>query len=424
MDPRQQRGLEIAARCKLTRKGDAWMVPSPTNGEVYTVRPDPQTPHCSCPDHETRGVVCKHLFAVRYVMEREENADGTTTVTQSVTITETVRKTYPQNWKAYNKAQTNEKHRFQVLLHDLCRLVPDQQRSMRGGRRRLRLADAIFSATFKVFSTVSGRRFMCDLNDAHAKGFISKVPHFNSIFNYLENPALKPILKALIVRASLPLKSLETNFAVDSTGFSTCRFDRRTAIKYGGGETYGESERKQRRSWVKAHIMTGVKSNVVTSVEIEGMHTGDCPMFRPLVETTAQNFAIEDVSADKAYLSKENADLVDLYGGEPFIAFKSNSVGEGGGVWSRMFHFYQFHRDAFLARYHQRSNVESTVHMIKAKFRDSVRSKTETAQVNEVLCKILAHNIVCVIQSMYEVGIEPTGICADLAAAQEPLPLA
>jgi hypothetical protein len=28
--------------------------------------------------------------------------------------------------------------------------------------------------------------------------------------------------------------------------------------------------------------------------------------------------------------------------------------------------------------------------------------------MNEVLCKILCHNICCVIQSMYELGIEPT----------------
>jgi hypothetical protein len=27
---------------------------------------------------------------------------------------------------------------------------------------------------------------MSDLRDAHAKGYISKAPHFNSIFNYLE----------------------------------------------------------------------------------------------------------------------------------------------------------------------------------------------------------------------------------------------
>jgi hypothetical protein len=73
-----------------------------------------------------------------------------------------------------------------------------------------------------------------------------------------------------------------------------------------------------------------------------------------------------------------------------------------------MFHYFAFNRQEFLQHYHKRSNVESTFSMIKAKFRDHVRSRTDVAMQNEVLCKILCHNICCVIQAMYELGIEPT----------------
>jgi hypothetical protein len=72
-----------------------------------------------------------------------------------------------------------------------------------------------------------------------------------------------------------------------------------------------------------------------------------------------------------------------------------------------MFHFFQFNRSEFLAHYHKRSNVESTISMIKAKFRDHVRSKTDMAMKNEVLCKVLCHNICCLIHAMYELGISP-----------------
>lgn len=54
-----------------------------------------------------------------------------------------------------------------------------------------------------------------------------------------------------------------------------------------------------------------------------------------------------------------------------------------------------------------RSLAESTVAMIKAKFGDALRSRGDTAQMNELLCKLLCHNICVVIQRMYEVGIEP-----------------
>ncbi len=70
--------------------------------------------------------------------------------------------------------------------------------------------------------------------------------------------------------------------------------------------------------------------------------------------------------------------------------------------------YYQYKREEFIQHYHKRSNVESTFSMIKAKFGGFVRSKLATAQVNEVLCKILCHNICCLIQSSYELGTDTT----------------
>ena len=69
---REQRGLRIAATCKLTKKGQVWLVPSQSGHGRYTVSPDPEMPHCTCPDHETRGLKCKHIFAVEFVIKREQ----------------------------------------------------------------------------------------------------------------------------------------------------------------------------------------------------------------------------------------------------------------------------------------------------------------------------------------------------------------
>lgn len=99
--------------------------------------------------------------------------------------------------------------------------------------------------------------------------------------------------------------------------------------------------------------------------------------------------------------------LVDDKGGVPYISFKSNATGWSGGMFEKMFHLYSFQREAFLQHYHRRSNVESTFSMIKNKFGDRIRSKSDVAQVNEVLCKVLCHNICVVIQSMYELGVQP-----------------
>jgi transposase len=405
---REHRGQQIAMTCTLTKKGRVWLVPSQSGHGRYTVSPDPEAPHRTCPDHETRGLKCKHIFAVEFAIRRKEHRNGSTTVTQTVTITETVKKpTYPQDWPAYNAAQTHEKEKFLSLLYDLCQGIHDETLPPKG-RPRLRLADALFAACFKVYSTFSGRRFMTDLREAQGKGLIAKVAHFNTIFNYLENPSLTPILRTLITESSLPLKVVESDFAVDSSGFTTSRFIRWFDHQYGVV--------RQQHDWVKVHLMCGVKTNVVTSVEIHDRAASDTKILPSLVNTTAAHFDMLEVSADKGYSSVNNVEVIAKHGATPYIAFKSIHSGAAGGLWEKMFHYYSFRRDEFLSHYHKRSNVESTFSMIKAKFRDHVRSKTDTAMANEVLCKVLCHNICCLIQSMYELGIEPTFWAKDESA--------
>ena len=131
-------------------------------------------------------------------------------------------------------------------------------------------------------------------------------------------------------------------------------------------------------------------------------------MFGPLFETTRQRFDVRECSADAAYLSHANMEIVGNAGGTPFILFKSNTTAAGGGLMAKMFHLYNMNRDDYLSHYHKRSNVESTNMMIKSKFGDHVRSKTEVAMANESLCKVLCHNLCCLIQSSYELGVEAT----------------
>lgn len=393
-DLRQVRGLDIAANVRITRKGSRWFVPSQNGNGRYTVTMHSKRPRCTCADHETTGRECKHTYAVkwalRFTRDDLQNIEGERKDRRGE------RKTYPQQWRAYNAAQTNEKDIFLDLLFDLCSGLHEVARP-RLGRPRIPIQDAIFAACFKVYSTVSCRRFMCDLREAKEKGYISRVPHFNSIFNYLENPQLTRILHSLIEETSRPLKAVETDFAVDSSGFTTSRFERWFDHKYGAI--------RHQHEWVKVHLMCGVRTNIVTAVEIRGKHAADTIMLPTLVDATARNFRLSEVSADKGYASRRNYKAIQRHGGIPFIAFKAFHTGKGDGLWQKMFHYFHFRRGEFLRHYHKRSNVESTFSMIKAKFRDHVRSKTNVAMVNEVLCKIICHNICCLIQESHELGI-------------------
>jgi transposase len=401
---RRQRGLAIAALFRITQKDGRWIVPSAKGQGSYTVHLDPpnsSVPMCTCSDFANRGEPCKHIYAVRCVVERESHPDGTETVKETVTVTRemTVPKkpTYKQNWPAYNTAQTTEKRHFQSLLADLCCGITEPPRKPGPGRKPIPLRDAIFAAAFKVYSTISARRFTCDLQDAAERGHIGRAPHYSCIADTLESPDVTPILRAMIGESSRPLASVEQDFAGDSSGFTTCRFESWYDHKYGVV--------RRQHEWVKVHIMVGVKTNVVTAVEIKGKDAQDAPQLPAMLDTTAERFIMREVSCDKVYASLNNYAEIAKHGATPYIPFKSIHTGAGGGLWAKMYHYYNLQRDEFLSHYHKRSNVESTFSMIKAKFGDSIRSKTDTAMVNEALCKLLCHNLCCLIASIHELGI-------------------
>lgn len=87
-----------------------------------------------------------------------------------------------------------------------------------------------------------------------------------------------------------------------------------------------------------------------------------------------------------------------------------------------MYHYFAYQRDTFLTHYHKRSNVETTFSMIKRKFGSSLRSKSEVGQRNEVLCKVIAHNLCCLISAMHELGMEAPlrGARSELARRYQP----
>src|SRR5690348_6903467 len=121
---REVKALHIAAKSQIKRTGNVWIVPSQTGHGEYQVNVDPDFFNCTCPDHDFTQARCKHIYAVQYVIEREQTVDGQTVVTETVKVTRT---TYSQNWPAYNRSQTEEKSRLQALLYELCRNLPEPE---------------------------------------------------------------------------------------------------------------------------------------------------------------------------------------------------------------------------------------------------------------------------------------------------------
>ena len=390
---REERGKVIYKSFKIIRTTKGWRVPSQSYyGKSYLVKLTKDYPICECPDNEIGRNKCKHIYAVEFYIKQEIDEEGNIKNTRGIKIS------YPQKWKAYDLSQTNEKLLFFKLLKDLCGNV--EQPEYKFGRPKILLSDMIFSSALKVYSTFSLRRFMSDVKIANEKGFIDYTPCFASIGHFLQREDMTPVLSDLIKISALPLKSIETDFTIDSSGFSTCRFARYFDYKYNKNSKY--------RAWLKASLMSGVKTNIITSCEISEGFSHDVKFLPSLIKETSENFNIKEVSCDKAYSSRESLELINNMGAVPYIPFRSNTTGNSRGsyLWTKLYHYFMYKHDEFLQHYHKRSNAETVFHMIKSKFKDNLRSKTKTAQINELLCKVLCHNICVVIQEMAELGIK------------------
>ncbi|MDD5111115.1 MAG: transposase [Candidatus Altiarchaeota archaeon] len=396
MEAREIRGIQIAEKGGLEQTKHGWIVPAQWGSGHYFVQRKGGRYVCDCPDCQTRNLTCKHTYAVMHTIQKTTDTQGNTTVT------ETKKVTYSQNWKAYNKAQTGEITSFDELLKDLVENVEEPIRDPSLiGRKPLTLRDGLFCSIQKVYSQLSSRRAYTLYKNASQKEQLNKVPNFNAINKFLNREEITPLLHQLLTLTALPLKSVETTFAPDSSGFRTTQFNQYCVEKHGT---------KKQHHWVKAHILVGTKTNVIASAQITPENGADCLQFNPLL-TEAYNggFTIKEVVADKAYTSRENYNLVNELGATAYLPFKSKDGGKSRGsvTWKRMYHYFMLNRDEFMQHYHQRSNVESAFNMIKAKFGDKLKSKNYKAQENEMLCKLIAHNICVLIQEMHELKIKP-----------------
>ena len=150
---------------------------------------------------------------------------------------------------------------------------------------------------------------------------------------------------------------------------------------------------------------------------VSDKNSGDAPEFGPLLRGTVEDgFRPATVVADKGYLSAANYALAESLGIEPYIPFRAGTVSAEvnriRGVskpesWVKAYHLFRANRAEFDRNYHRRSNVESVFSALKRKFGENIRSRVPVAQVNEVLCKLIAYNLTVVVHEMFENGIAP-----------------
>lgn len=302
------------------------------------------------------------------------------------------------SWHNYNESQTKEKALFVTLLKELCSLIEEPKHNK--GRKPHKIKDIIYSICMRTYLNTSSRRVNSDLKIAKDLGHVDKVLSFNSLLDNLERKDIRDFLKELIEISAIPLKSLESDFAIDATGFGTSRYKTYFDVRYGGAKN------TKRQIFRKCHAVCGVATNIIVTADITYGYRHDTTKFEELANNTSRNFKIGHFLGDKGYQSKKNINIIRDLGGRAIIPFKKDQTGKNhhkgdSFTYKELFNFFQQNREEFMRIYHKRSNIESCFSMIKRKFGTDVKCKKEDSQDNEILAKILVHNICVLIQEIF-----------------------
>jgi transposase len=395
--PRFLRGVVIARAGRVRQlRTDLWSVPSQSGTGSYLVDLAGERPVCVCADFEENGEAegfrCKHVIAALVVARV---IDAPADVVEMEAAAETAKRTYPQNWHAYERAQQHEREHFVTLLRDLCSGI-EQPAQTRGRPRKLQ-SDLAFACVLRSYVGMSSRRAASDVRAAAASGLMDAHVAPKTLLRALDDESMTEVLRTLIRVSAAPLAGVEDRFAIDSTGIATSVYANWNENKYG--------KQRKRQTFLKIHACVGVSTHVITDALVTDSSGADCPQLPALIEGTAQRFSVREVSADRAYLAGYNLDAIDRVGATPYIPFKVNSTGQGSELMRRMFGLFVYRNAEFKQHYHARSNVESVFSAIKRKHGAFVRAKNLTAQINECLTKIVCHNISMLIMAMYDLGI-------------------
>ena len=311
------------------------------------------------------------------------------------------RKKFERDFGPYNKAAEKKIRHFWPLLAHLSSLMGQPQRKGRG-RPKAVLSDIFFACILKVSMKLSARDFNSFLELAYEMGLISTLPRWATVLKYLADPDMAEIFKTFVTVSSLPCRQLERIFCADATGIATKTYFSWTDEKY--GHTRGGT-----KMWIKMHLLIGTFTQVIVAADATEGSVHDQVPFPEMVARASKEYIMEELVADKGYVSRFNLELVNDVGAVPYIPFMKHHVvplNASGSTWDKMIRYYVFRQEEFDQHYKSpRAKVESSIAANKRLFDPSLMSRSFTGQVNETYCRLIAHNLVRLIHVFYELDV-------------------
>ncbi len=306
------------------------------------------------------------------------------------------KKRIPRDEALYNQIQKNEFLNFMDYVEFLRNKV------CKSSRMKKMITCLLIWHKFPNLSARRAESYLLFLKESKVLKF--RIPCFRTLTYYREDNSISEVLDELIIESSKPLSVIEHDFGTDATGIKTKLFSTWYSLRI--------KKKIKKRDHITVHASMGVKSTIVTALNIETKQGKDNVIFREHVDITNKNFDIDEWSGDGMYWAKENCRKVSSVGGKPYFKCKKgktawNGKQDGYPSWKIMNTEFKENEKEYGKHYHKRSKLESGNHSKKALHGDKVYSKLKSARVNEETLRWINHNINVLNRAKQEWSINP-----------------
>jgi transposase len=263
-----------------------------------------------------------------------------------------------------------------------------------------------FSTGLKVYEGKTNRAMIDCLSRLFGDGWWADNGfHYNRFSDYLNSLQTTAQLNWANAEVCSPLIPFVEEVMLDGTGISVTTHGSYRADRYG---FLSDTARYLRLNLVMDRRF-GIFPVALVTPE-KGEKTGElsqAPLL--LARLKALGYTAKYVFGDLLYSTEPMHEAILAFGAEPVIPFKTIYTPARLPTSDLMRRFYkQFLADpeAFRARYRYRVLIEAEISALKRRFSENIRSREPIARVNEILFKVLCHNICCIIHAATEHGLD------------------
>jgi len=224
---------------------------------------------------------------------------------------------------------------------------------------------------------------------------------YKTIERAYEDPLVTLILREVFDLTQEPVKEKEHVFSPDGTGLSMSMKQNWENDRSKGGEKKG---------YEKIITMVGSTYKLFSAFELTvNPEDNESPYFEPLLSGTAACYErIDFVSADSAYLSRNNCDLIADVGAVPRIYPKKGITlkRKGSKAWAKMLLSFIDDPQKWLSEYHSRSISETAFSVFKRDFPIPLRRRIKQRRKLEAFTRVCDYNLkrLCYLRYLEEIS--------------------